>query len=87
MDIYNVSFTEKNISNPKNEQELMELGGKRQLPFMVDEEVRLYDSEAIADYIAEKYGDALGDAHEEKKEKLRVHRSGGNDTCTDGTCS
>ncbi len=86
MDIYNVQFEEKNISDPKNEAELMEIGGKHKVPFLVDGDVKMYESEAIAEYIAEKYGDALGEEVETKKEKLRVHRHAGADTCGTDTC-
>lgn len=87
MDIYNVPFVEKNISDPKNDEELMELGGKHKVPFLVDGDTKLYESEAIADYIARKFGDDLGNQSEEKKEKLRVHKGAHTDTCTDGLCT
>lgn len=86
MDIYNVPFEEKNISDPKNEAELMEIGGRHKVPFLVDGDVKMYESEAIANYIAETYGDALSDDHEGKKEQLRIHRSETKDTCTDERC-
>lgn len=86
MDIYNVPFEEKNISDPQNDAELVEIGGKHKVPFLVDGDVKMYESEAIADYIAEKYGAQLGDVHEEKKEKLRVHRHAQSDTCGSDTC-
>lgn len=87
MDIYNVPFTEKNISDPKNDAELVEIGGRHKVPFMIDGDMKLYESDAIADYVAEKYGEALGDAVEDKKEKLRVHKGEHADTCADGICS
>jgi glutathione S-transferase len=86
MDIYNVPFEEKNISDPKNDAELMEIGGRHKVPFLVDGDVKLYESEAIADYIAEKYGSELGDAVHEKKETLRIHRHAAADTCSDESC-
>ena len=87
MDIYNVPFVEKNISEPKNEEELLSIGGKHKVPFMVDDEVKLYESEAIADYIAHKFGDELVEAGEEKKQTLRVHRHAESDTCSDSVCT
>jgi glutathione S-transferase len=86
MDIYNVQFREKNISDPKYDAELMEIGGRHKVPFLVDGDLKLYESEAIAEYIAKKYGDSLGEAAEEKNEKLRVHRHAAEDTCTDDSC-
>ncbi len=58
-DIYNVPFTEKNIADSIVEQELMDIGGKHKVPFMVDGDTKLYESEAITAYIAKKYGKAL----------------------------
>lgn len=87
MDIYNVPFTEKNISDPRNEAELMDIGGRHVVPFMVDGEVKLYESDAIADYVAEKYGDALQEGVDERTEQLRVHKSAHTDTCTDDICA
>jgi glutathione S-transferase len=84
MDIYAVPFIEKNISDPKNEAELIEIGGKHKVPFLVDGDVKLYESEAIANYIAETYGAP----HEsEKHEALQVHREASPDTCVDGLCT
>jgi glutathione S-transferase len=88
MDIYNVPFTEKNISDPKNEAELVEFGGKHKVPFLVDGDIRLYESEAIADYIAKKFGEDLDPEKEEKMAKLRIHKSTSTDTCeTSGLCA
>ena len=41
MDIYNVPFVEKNISDPESEAELLEIGGKHKVPFMVDGDVQM----------------------------------------------
>jgi glutathione S-transferase len=87
MDIYNVPFEEKNISDPKNEAELMEIGGRHKVPFLVDGDVKLYESEAIAEYIAKKYGGELPEGGEEKHEKLRIHRHAEKDTCSDESCA
>ncbi|MFA5841603.1 MAG: glutathione S-transferase N-terminal domain-containing protein [Candidatus Paceibacterota bacterium] len=48
-----VSYNERNISNPKNLKGLLKLGGKPQTPFLVDEEsgVLMHESMAIIDYL------------------------------------
>jgi glutathione S-transferase len=87
LDIYNVPFIEKNITEPKNDEELMELGGKHKVPFLVDGDVKMYESEAIANYVAEKYGHLLEGEAEEKKTELRVHKNSEVDTCSDELCA
>lgn len=87
MDIYNVPFEEKNISDPKNDVELMELGGRHKVPFLIDGDVKLYESEAIAQYIGDTYGHKQGGDVEEKQEKLRIHRHAETDTCTDDSAT
>lgn len=87
LDIYNVPFTEKNIADPVNERELMEIGGRHKVPFLVDGDVQMYESEAIAKYIAETYGASLESGEDDtKREALRIHAKDGNDMCTDAAC-
>lgn len=49
---------EKNIGDPKIAAELIARGGKRQVPYLVDDEhkVEMYESEDIAAYLREKHG-------------------------------
>ena len=47
-----ISFDERNIADEKNLKELMEKGGKRQVPFLVDTDtdVSMYESDDIVQY-------------------------------------
>ena len=46
-------------ANPDYADELVELGGKRQIPYLVDTErgVSMYESEDIVQYVADTYGE------------------------------
>lgn len=48
-----IPLEERNISDPKNLEELLEKGGKRQTPFLVDEEKRvsMYESDEIIKHL------------------------------------
>ncbi len=48
-----ITFHERNIADEKNLKELMEKGGKRQVPFLIDEErgVSMYESDDIVKYL------------------------------------
>ena len=53
-----LEFNLKNIAEPGVTEELIERGGRKQLPFLVDDEndVEMYDSQDIVQYLAEHYG-------------------------------
>ena len=53
----NVEFEKKDIADADNNAELLELGGKSQVPFLVDEEngVSMYESADIIEYIQKNY--------------------------------
>lgn len=53
-----IMFEEKDIALPEYEKELMEKGGKIQVPFLVDEErgVSMYESDDIIEYLFEYHG-------------------------------
>lgn len=57
-----ISVVEKNIGDPTIAAELIKRGGKRQVPYLVDDEhkVEMYESEDIANYLSEKYGKGNG---------------------------
>ena len=51
-----ISFDERNIADEKNVKELIEKGGKRQVPFLVDEAkgVSMYESDDIVKYLTSR---------------------------------
>ncbi len=68
-----VSFELKDISDEQNLHELIEKGGKRQVPFLIDTETttELYESEAIIAYLEEKNG-TVSTPH---SSNVQLHRS------------
>ena len=50
-----LTFDEKNIADDAVAAELIERGGKRQVPYLVDGEVEMYESDAIVAYLKEHY--------------------------------
>ena len=55
---HNVELEEKDISTDEQSvKEVLEIGGKRQVPFLVDESanISMYESEEIIDYLKQKY--------------------------------
>ncbi len=53
----NIEFTNKNIEDKEVEEELINLGGERQVPYLVDGEIAMYESDDIIDYLQEKIQD------------------------------
>jgi glutathione S-transferase len=56
-DAHNIDYERHDVAIAKNANELMELGGKGQVPFLVDPEkgVRMYESDDIIEYLKENY--------------------------------
>ncbi len=54
----NIAFDLKDVTDPAVMRELVEKGGKRQMPFLIDSErnVSLYESEDIIEYLRAHYG-------------------------------
>ena len=52
-----IPFSEFNISDAKNSEDILSQGGKRQVPFLVDEDagISLYESATIVDYLDNTY--------------------------------
>lgn len=55
LDTQSIPYDMKNIADDAVMNELISLGGKRQVPFLIDEDVSLYESQDIIDYINAKY--------------------------------
>ncbi len=53
LDENNIPYQKIDISNPRNEEALIRIGGKRQVPFLVDKEhgVEMYESGDIIEYL------------------------------------
>ena len=56
MDSKNISYNILDVSEPNNYQSLIDIGGKSQVPFLIDNEsgVNLYESDDIINYLNEK---------------------------------
>lgn len=52
-----LSYIVHNRTNAETEKRLIQLGGKRQVPFLVDPEqnVMMYESDDIVNYLEEQY--------------------------------
>lgn len=53
---HGVPFLEKNIADETVLKELIREGGKQQVPYLIDGEVRMYESNDIVTYINATYG-------------------------------
>lgn len=53
---YGIEFLERNIADPDVAADLIERGGKRQVPYLVDVDnvVEMYESDDIIDYLRER---------------------------------
>jgi len=56
--ILGIELEERSTKDPKVLDELMEKGGKNQTPFLHDtvQEVSMYESDAIMEYLHERFG-------------------------------
>ncbi len=54
----NLKWEERNISDDGIVKELIERGGKRQVPYLIDKEkaIEMYESADIVDYLEKNYG-------------------------------
>lgn len=85
LNAHDLNFTEKNIADEGVREELRERGGKQQVPFisddnmtpyLVDDDVEMYESDAIVAYIEQKYGTA-----DQKPHKVTIHLSNETSMC------
>lgn len=53
LDENNIKYKKIDIAQKQNEEALIKIGGKRQVPFLVDKEngVEMYESEDIIEYL------------------------------------
>ena len=51
MEQTHIEFNKIDITNSENHKRLMEIGGKDQVPFMVDENMKMYESNDIVEYL------------------------------------
>lgn len=56
LQLSHVPYEERNIADDAVAEELVALGGKRQVPFLIDGDVSMYESQDIINYIEAKYG-------------------------------
>ncbi len=76
-DAFGVPYEERNVSDPEVVKELIELGGKKQEPFMVDGDTMMYEANSIINYIEHTHANSAGDA----PKKPRIHYVQGSDVC------
>jgi len=71
-----VEFDLKDIEEEAIAAELIEKGGKRLVPYLVDtdKDVAMYESNDIIDYIRDNYAGTAAD-------KQRIHNAGADATC------
>lgn len=74
LDAHGLTFVKKNIANADVRKELKELGGMAQVPYIIDGEVALYESDEIVAYLEKTYG--KGEAA-----KPRIHKVEGSMVC------
>ena len=51
---HNIEFTNKNIEDEETKEELMNLCGKGQVPYLVDGEVSMHESDDIIEHLQQK---------------------------------
>ena len=57
LDEHDIPYTTVDISDKSNEEALIRIGGKRQVPFLLDRDkkVEMYESDDILEYLREEY--------------------------------
>lgn len=84
VDDLGLTIDEKNIADPFVSDELIEKGGKRQVPFLIDsdKDVLMYESSAIANYLEENYGGEVATpVAAVPPSTIRLHRSDDSEVC------
>jgi glutaredoxin len=70
-----IPYTEKNIADPAVITELISLGGKQQVPFMVDGDTMMYESRSIIEHVLKTY------TNPEITKKPRMHFAKSTEMC------
>lgn len=77
LDAHGLSFIKKNIADPAVSAELVAIGGKHQVPYLIDGETKLYESDAIVDYLDATYGGGSAGEKTASTSEVRVQKVGG----------
>ena len=49
-----IEYNKMDVSNAENHRRLMEIGGKDQVPFMVEDNISMYESNDIVEYLKKR---------------------------------
>ena len=72
---HGVVYEERNIADDAVAAELIARGGKRQVPYIVDGEIEMYESDDIVMYVEKTYGN--GAIQEGSKPRIHIAKSTG----------
>lgn len=50
-----IEYNKKDVSNSENHRKLLEIGGKDQVPFLIDGKTKMYESGDIIEYVKNNY--------------------------------
>jgi len=78
LDAHGLSFIKKNIADDKVANELIALGGKRQVPYLIDGDISMYESDDIVAYLEKAYESAGEEFH---TSHVHVHGASCGGTC------
>jgi len=51
----NIEYSKMDVAVPQNLNTLINIGGMHQVPFMIDDNIKMYESDDIINYIKEHY--------------------------------
>ena len=51
----NIKYSKMDVAVPQNLNTLINIGGMHQVPFMIDDNIKMYESDDIINYIKEHY--------------------------------
>ena len=83
LDAREIAYEERNIASDEVCDELTQRGGKCQVPYLVDGETEMYESDDIVAYIEKTYrGNTEGEI---SSSGVRIHYAGGR--CGESACT